>query len=437
MKKLLFSWNELKATFWLVPVLILISSIFVAISLVYIDSLVTISHNRITELFFVTSSNSARSILSTISGAMIGVAGTVFSITLVALTLASSQFGPRLIRNFMYVRLNQIVLGSYIATYMYCLLVLNTIRDYDGYTFIPSISIFVAILAALINILLLIIFIHRIAVSIQADHIITEISDFIINQVEEQFKKSTGEELEIEESFDLDLLKSKYHHIMPLQSPRNGYLQYLDTDSMVKIISESDMMLEMNYRSGDHLVKNMVIGLLFSNTKIENDTTEDLLDSIVIGKGKTAQQDIEYSIQQMVEIAVRALSSGINDPFTAISCIDNLTSVICYLLEFRFPSKYNFDGEGSLRLVANSVDFERTMDTAFNQIRQNSARSTSVIISLIKAMNTIRKMAKNENQKTVVTKHANMIKNLGKEMITEPNDLKAFNASYKQLIDKE
>ncbi|MCF8399055.1 MAG: DUF2254 domain-containing protein, partial [Bacteroidales bacterium] len=121
MKKLLFFWNKLQATFWFVPVLIILFSILLAIGFVYLDQNIAFSQGGLERFFFVHSVDSARSILSTISGAMIGVAGTVFSVTLVALTLASSQLGPRLIKNFMYVRLNQIVLGSYVSTYLYCL----------------------------------------------------------------------------------------------------------------------------------------------------------------------------------------------------------------------------------------------------------------------------------------------------------------------------
>jgi len=132
MKKLLFFWKELLTTFWFLPVLILGLAVLLAIGLISLDGYFMISQDSWLRFFLVNSPDSARSILSAISGAMIGVAGTVFSVTLVALTLASSQFGPRLIKNFMYVRLNQVVLGSYIATYLYCLLVLNSIKESNG-----------------------------------------------------------------------------------------------------------------------------------------------------------------------------------------------------------------------------------------------------------------------------------------------------------------
>ena len=192
MKKPILIWKELLASFWFVPVLIIGFSIVLSIGLVALDSYINIPRDGWLRFFLVSSSDSGRSILATISSAMIGVAGTVFSVTLVALTLASSQFGPRLIKNFMYVRLNQVVLGSYISTYLYCLLVLNAIKDNDNYNFIPSIAILVAILATVVNIILLIIFIHQIAVSIQADKIISDISDLIAKQLETLFPGRMG-----------------------------------------------------------------------------------------------------------------------------------------------------------------------------------------------------------------------------------------------------
>jgi uncharacterized membrane protein len=436
MKKILFFWNELKATFWFVPVVILIISILLSLGLVYLDGLVTISKDGLGQIFFVNNSDSARSILSTISGAMIGVAGTVFSITLVALTLASSQFGSRLIKNFMYVRLNQVVLGSYISTYLYCLLVLSAIRDSNGYTFIPSISILIAILLAIVNIILLIIFIHQIAISIQADKIIADISDFISNQVKILFPEKMGEELDNIKGLDIDSIKSKYNYITSLKSLKNGYLQYIDSESLIEIITKYDALLDLQYRPGGYMVEDMEIGLLYTHDNLDKENIKNILEQFVIGKSKNDQQDLEFSIHQMVEIAARALSPGINDPYTAISCIDNLTSTMCYLTKVKFPSKYRFDDENNIRIIADTLDFEGVMDAAFNQIRQYSAGSTAVIIRLIEALITINKFAKKESHKNAVMKHAKMVLNIGTESIKEDNDLKDLTIRSKKIIGK-
>lgn len=433
MKKLLFFLNELKTTFWFVPVLIIIFSILLSLGVVYLDSAVNLPQNKITRFFLVTSADSARSILSTISGAMIGVAGTVFSVTLVALTLASSQFGPRLIKNFMYVRLNQVVLGSYISTYLYCLLVLTAIKEGD-YTFIPALSILVAIFAAMANIILLIIFIHRIAISIQADKVISDISAFISTQVKTLFPAKMGEESESEKSPDITAIKSDYSKTVSVKSHQSGYLQYIDSETLMKNITRNKALFELHFRPGGFLVEGLEIGQLHSNEKMEKEEVEKILQHLVIGSIKTPQQDLEFSIHQMVEIAVRALSPGVNDPYTAIACIDNLTATMSYLATIKFPSKYRFDDENNLRVIADTMDFEGILDAAFNQIRQFSAGSTAVIIRLMEALITIHKFAKNENYRQAVIKHADMVLRMGKESIKEKNDISDLEERSKKIL---
>ncbi|MBK7427970.1 MAG: DUF2254 domain-containing protein [Saprospiraceae bacterium] len=418
-----FKWSELTSTFWFIPTVIITTSILLAIGLVYLDGIINFSKEGIARFFFVNSSNSARSILTTISGAMMGVAGTVFSITLVALTLASSQFGPRLIKNFMYVRLNQIVLGSYISTYLYCLLVLNSVKEGDAYTFIPSISILVAIIAAITNIILLIIFIHRIAISIQADQVISDISDFISRQVNNLFPEKLGEEKDSDENIDSAVFISGYPQRLSIKSPESGYLQYIDSDTLMKILSKHDSLLDLFCRPGAHLVQGEEIAWLYSKNDWEADNLDKILDQLVIGKIKTSRQDLEFSIHQMVEIALRALSPGINDPYTAIACIDNLKATLSYLAQAKFPSKYRFDENEKLRDIADTLDFEGVLDAAFHQIRQFSGGIPAVMIRMMEALTTIIGFTQNEKQRKAVIRHAEMIINLGKQTLKEKNDL--------------
>jgi uncharacterized membrane protein len=424
MKKLLFFWNELKATFWFTPVLIIIFSVLLAIGFVYIDQTIAFSHEGLGRFFFVKSVDSARTILSTISGAMIGVAGTVFSVTLVALTLASSQFGSRLIKNFMYVKLNQIVLGSYVSTYLYCLIVLNSIQGNNGFTFIPSLAIFMAIIAAIANIILLIVFIHQIAISIQAEKVISDISVFISKQVRVLFPEKMGDEPDTEISLPVATIKSEYANIVSVKSPKNGYLQYIDSESLLNVITSCNALFEIYYRPGDYLVEDIEIGKLYTNEELEKDKLEKINFQFLIGKTKTVQQDLEFSIHQMVEIAARALSPGINDPFTAIACIDSLTAIMCYLAQAKFPSKYRVDDKKELRVITNTLDFEGVLDAAFNQIRQFSAGNTAVIIRLMEALLITHEFAKKKSRKKAVIKHVKMTLHVGKESIKEENDIK-------------
>ena len=434
MKKIVFYYNKLKSTFWFIPVLIIIFSIFLSIGLIILDEEVTISRDGIGQFIFVNSADSARSILSTISGAMIGVAGTVFSVVLVALTLASSQFGPRLIKNFMYVTLNQVVLGSYISTYLYCLFVLNAIRESDNYTFMPVISIFFAIIAALINIILLIVFIHQIAISIQADKVISDISAVIHKQLETIYPKTIGQNLNADENKVFEELKLKYSKSISIKSQKSGYFQYIDGESLLKIMTKFESVIELHFKPGDHIVEGIEIGKIYTNSDLQKDQIEKIHDQFVIGKIKVSDQDLEFSINQMVEIASRALSPGVNDPFTAITCIDNLTASLCSLDQINLPSKYRIDEENQLRIIAKTINFEGVIDAAFNQIRQFSAGSTAVIIRLMEALITIESITQNENHKTAILKHAKMVLNTGKQNIKEEFDYKDLEQRARKII---
>jgi uncharacterized membrane protein len=334
----------------------------------------------------------------------------------------------------MYVRLNQIVLGAYISTYLYCLLILNAVKDRDDFTFIPSISILVAIIAAIVNIVLLIVFIHQIAISLQADKVISDISGFISKQVKSSFPEKLGVVSDNEERHNISNVISGYQIRTSIKSVKSGYLQYIDREKLTEIIEENDALLELYYRPGGHLVDGLMIGMLYSHNYLNQDSIDSILSQFVIGEIKTSQQDLEFSIHQMVEIALRALSPGINDPYTAIACIDNLKATMTYLAKAKFPSKYRFDDKSNLRIIEDILAFEGVLDAAFNQIRQFSGGSPAVIIRLMEALATIYQFTEHVNHKEAVIKHAQMVLNMGKQTIREEHDMEDLLARYNKIL---
>lgn len=434
MQKILFYWNELKSTFWFIPILIILFSISLALGFIYLDSRFEMGQDGMGRYLFIGSADSARSILTTVSGAMIGVAGTVFSITLVALTLASSQFGSRLVKNFMYDRLNQVVLGSYIATYIYCLVVLNSIKENGEIIFIPSLSVLLALLVALANIILLIIFIHHIAVSIQAEKVISDISELLSKNIRSLFPEKMGEEDEEVEEKDISSIKSDFKIKSGIKANKSGYLQYLDGQSLINLVTGSGGFLELYHRPGDYLVEGVDIATLYTHKAPEDNDLNTYKEQFFTGKTRTQQQDAEHSIHQMVEIAVRALSPGVNDPYTAIACIDNLTAAMSYLATVKFPSKYRYDETKTLRIITDTLTYEGMLDAAFNQIRQFSKGSPAVVIRLMESLSTINKFTQSKMQKEAIKKHAKMALNMARNSFDEPNDLKDLEERSKELL---
>ncbi|TDQ33067.1 DUF2254 domain-containing protein [Zeaxanthinibacter enoshimensis] len=422
MNKIQFLWGKLVSTFWFIPILIVVLAIGMAIGLLYLDNLYNYQPSGVVQLVFSGSADSARSVLSTISGAMIGVAGTVFSLTLVALTLASSQFGPRLLNNFMHDRLNQVVLGTYIATYVYCLLVLNSVSQNDSLQFIPTISVFMAILATVANIILLIVFIHHIAISIQADRVIADISSSLSRNMKTLFPDQLGEGNE-KPTPNLDEIRNKFQQNSVLLAGEGGYLQYVDEGLVTEIASELDILLLLQIRPGAFVVEHQQIGEIYSLAPISPGDLDRIQDAFIYGQSRTTQQDAEFSIHQMVEIAARALSPGINDPFTAISCVDNLCSTLCYLTRVQFPLPYRYDEENVLRVVTDSLTFEGMLNAAFNQIRQFAVGSPSVMIRLVEALKTIHTLSEDQEQREAVERHTRMIVRAAEKHFDEKNDL--------------
>lgn len=215
---------------------------------------------------------------------MIAIAGTVFSMTLVALSLALSQLGPRLLRNFMRDTANQVVLGTFVATFVYSLLVLRTIRRADEVAFVPHLSVSIGVRLALVSVGVLIYFIHHISVSIQADEVVARVGREPEDGIDRQFPSHLGQPVSASLSApdQADLPASFAHEARPVGAAADGYLQFIDADGLMDLTCQEDLLLCLE---------------------------------------RTAAQDVEFSFHQLVEIAVRALSPGINDPFTAIACV--------------------------------------------------------------------------------------------------------------------
>lgn len=434
--RLLFYWQELQSSYWFLPLLIILFAVVLAFSLVALDN-TGYQPEGIARYLFSGSASSARTVLSTIAAAMISVAGTVFSMTLVALTLASSQFGSRLLRNFMDDRLNQVVLGTYAATFVYCLLVLNTVQDTDKLSFLPRISILFAIVLAVANVLLLIFFIHHIAVSIQSDKVIADIQESLLRDIEQLFPEDIHYEEEAITTSALARLKARHVYQFTIKSNRSAYLRSIDYKGLLSIAKEKGLLIEIHYRIGAFVVEHSPFLEVYSISEEEDALVKQLRLLFIFGVSRTSTQDPEFAIHQMVEIAARALSPGINDPYTAISCVDNLTSTICQLTRVRFPSKYRYDEDQAIRLITQPLSFEGVLSAAFNQIRQYAAANPAVLIRLMESLDTIYKMANTEDQRTALERHANMVQRAGKKHLEEENDLHDLQVRYDDMMSNK
>ena len=428
--RLLNLWEAVRTSFWFIPGLMVLSAIGLSFVMVAVDRRAAVDPSWTFELLYTGGPEGTRSILSTIAGSMITVAGVTFSITIVALTLTSSQFGPRLLRNFMKDRGNQVVLGTFIATFIYCLLVLRSVDTSGRHVFIPYISVSFAVLLALANAGVLIYFIHHISTSIHADRVIDTVYRELMETIQALFPEEYGHGGAESRAGD-----ENDRPVHPVAASRGGYLQAVDDEGLLALAGENDLLIRLPHRPGEYIVSGDTLVEVLGAGRPDQSLAERIADHLIVGPQRTPEQDAEFAIHQLVEVAVRALSPGINDPFTAMSCIDRLGSALCYLTGRAFPSSYHFDDGGTLRMIAKPVTFAGVMDAAFDQIRQYGRSSAAVTIRLLETLTVIASHARDPEQRQAVLRQASMVERASREALPEENDRQDVQERYRGLLE--
>ncbi|GAB2687092.1 DUF2254 domain-containing protein [Aliiglaciecola aliphaticivorans] len=372
-------FDSIKTSFWFVPLLMVVTSISSAWLMVWIDHAQAWGKLDWLPFLYETEQSTLLSLLNTIGASMITVTSIAFSITIVTLTLASSQFGPRLIRNFMDDRGTQVVLGTFISIFSYCVVLIYSMSLDSNQGIKMGLAIIWCLLATLFSVIVLIYFIHHVSRSIQADNVIKELCDEINHAIEPLLCGELSTNLSAE-------TRRNFSYTLTIYAEQSGYLQLLSNDKLLDIASEHDLFIEFHWRPGHLINKDAKLATLNSLKPIEDSLTKVINQCCVIGSNRTPIQDPEYAIHQMVEIAVRALSPGVNDPYTAITCIDKLCMVLCNIAQQDLHSGKYYDQHGILRLSRNPYDFEGLANSAFDQIRQYSVSSVAVSIRLLESL---------------------------------------------------
>ncbi|MBA6265649.1 DUF2254 domain-containing protein [Colwellia sp. Bg11-12] len=401
--------EKARTSFWFIPSFMVLSSIVLAVFTVCIDALYIESIEFTIPLVYKMDIDAIRSLLATIAGAMITVTSIAFSLTIVALTLASSQFGPRLLRNFMMDTGTQVVLGAFISNFLFCILVFCAISFQEPYIFKPGLTVLIAVIMTCISVGVLIYFIHHVAKAIQADVVIDDVYQELQCSIDNLFpsiskqKKSSA----IAQSCD-KVLTQKVNQIDVL-AKCSGYVQTIEHIALLALATENKALIECIYYPGDYIVEDSVIAIIHSDNAINKKTVKQVSDFILLGAYRTPVQDPEFAIHQLVEIALRALSPGINDPYTAITCVDKLNSVLCGLTKRVFPARQHYDEAGQLRLVCKVLTFDDIARAAFDQIRQEATNNVSVTIRLLNSLNNLILFANTNEQKNFVISQTKMI----------------------------
>jgi uncharacterized membrane protein len=380
MKARLQQWlYRVHASYWFLPLLMAIGAIVLSQFVVELDRRVGADWMTDSWWASLNQPDGARSLLATVAGSMITVAGVTFSLTIVAVSYTTSHFGPRLLDNFMRDRGNQITLGTFVATFLFCLLVLRTVRSGSGNDsvleidgFVPHISVLVAIILTLASVGVLIFFIHHVPESINISTVLDDIANQISARVEVFYPDGVGEPT----STKADYLLSEFSSGEPVVNRKSGYLQGLDEDALIGFAKRNDVRVQLLVRPGDYVLAGqkiaIVLGGINASDSSSQSTTEACADgihnAIAIGSSRTPTDDIYFLLNQYVEVAARALSPGVNDPFTAIQCLDQLSRAIVEVSHRNMPGRFRMDDEETVRIVTTESTWADFASKTFGRL---------------------------------------------------------------------
>ena len=405
--------SDLSETFWLIPGLMIVAGVLAAVGCVSLDRSGVVD----SPWLYDGGGTGARTLLGAVVASTIGVAGTVFSITIAALSLAAGQMGPRLLRNFTRDRGNQITLGVFLGTFSYALMVLRTVRTQSEGEFVPHLSLSVGILLAFLCVATLVFFVGHMADRINVDTVIGLVSNDARSAIQ-RLTTDTPHPSPPPDAF--------WHNAVPVIDARRGYLQQLNDTGLADWAGEHKTAIRLLVRPGDYVFPGAPIAIM---TPPVEGTDAAIRNATALGRQRGSSADLEFAVRQLVEVAVRALSPGINDPHTAISVLDRLGSALCEAAPLYLPTGVVLRNDWPV-LVVPSIDYDGLVDTMFHMIRQNAAGSAAVLIRLIEVLTAVLSCEHDPARVETLQRHADLVLGDAERNISTPADLEGVRKRY-------
>ncbi|GAA3231773.1 DUF2254 domain-containing protein [Pseudonocardia petroleophila] len=364
----------MRDSFWLLPGLLCLLAAVLAEALIALDQQVdeldlgpfAVLATRIGE-------SGSRDVLGAIAGSVLGVAATSFSITIAVLATASSTYGPRLVRNFMTDRGNQFVLGVYAATFVYCLLTLRSIREPGGAdeVFVPHLAVNVAVLLAVLSIGVLIWFINHIADSVQVGTLSRRVRAELVDTVDRLYPEQLGRApSEVPRGAGAhDVPSGLRSEGVEVRADTIGYVQGVAEDRLLDLATRHDVVISLRVRPGSHVVEGDVVALVWPPDRVDDRLGPAVRSGLTVGRARTPDQDVDYAVLVLEEMAVRALSPSTNDPYTAVNALDDLAAGLTHMVGRDVPSPYRYGPDDRLRVIAPRTGPVELVDRVFDAIR--------------------------------------------------------------------
>jgi uncharacterized membrane protein len=343
----------------------------------------------------------AQAILSVIATSIMTVVSIVFAILLMTLTLASMQFSPRILISFVRDVGTQWTLGLFLGTFCYCVAAMPAARSVP-IPFAPVATLCGAMLLALMCVGWLLYFIHHISHAISANHIVDRIARETELVIDELMPHPGGEHpphrLVVPEVAEV-----------PVPSPTSGYIRFMDTRRLLLFAQQYRLRVRITRPIGNFIPAGAPLVMVSRRRPLDPFSPDELMAAIDIGPMRTLQQDVEFGVIQIVDIALRALSPAVNDPSTAISCIDQLSRILIYWVGRRPPDSLLYNPPHVLRVILPWIDLDGLLNTAIEQIRAYGRGDAAVSLRLLRLLHDVASSVQREDIRQILVQRGRRV----------------------------
>lgn len=382
-------WENVQSSLWFIPTILVGVAILASLLLIEADVALAQRDSLLIPWLFSGTADAARTLLSVVAGSLITVISIAISLTIVALVQASAQFTPRVLRQFTASRVNQVVLGTYTATFVYALLVLRTVRSGEEgvEAFVPALSVTSAVGLALLCLALLIFFIHHMSQSLQVAVIMNEVREEVIEQIDQLYPEDIGDSMTAPPSpATIKARLDAQDASVVVRSARTGFVRKIDEQTLLEIALASTQRVWIRPQIGDFVANGTILAELDQVDGTVEQISKQIQDAFIIDRERTITQDLLFGIRQLVDIGLKALSPGINDVTTAEYALYHLGDAVGRLAERAFPSNVRTTDNGQTQFLFNRPTWDDIMDSAFSQLRRAAAGDVHATHTLLQVL---------------------------------------------------
>ncbi len=434
--RLMKLWHDVNASYWFLPALFSIAALLLATLTIWLDRNGWAAFLNDVSWLQPARPDGAINILTVIAGTMIGVASTVFSITIAAVAYASGNYGPRLLTNFMEDRGNQFSLATFIGTFVYAITVLRTVRAEDEVPaniedaaasflpgFVPQLSLLVAFALMMLSVAVLVYFLNHIPASIRINTVLKGIGARLLEDIRDRFPdENKGEKARSAPGGT------------PVRASATGYVQAIGFSRLERLAQRENGTLKLAVRTGDFVHPEVPLAYWANMDLTADCPDDDVRDAFTLGSMRTPSQDMQFLIDELVEIGLRALSPGINDPFTAVTAVHWLGAATAELARRNLTRSFVKDGEEP-HLVLLEDDFSHFVERGFGAMRSGVATNRIATLVTFDALVDAASTLDDETRRAILKTEGKLLAQQAREHLVGP-ELDAVAARYQTFLNR-